>query len=290
MHAIFEPVFARMFNHTNTNDNNNDNSDNDNNNNNNDNNNDNGDSYNCPPPPPPPPPEKEPLDLTMVHPYMRGQRRGGLVGCLWILMKEAKEKNAKARANEGKNEPEEDDEEDFHSSRIKWARVLLEMRGRCLLLIRVHIEAVSVDVIKAIDDEEESPLSSEYEPVLQVSIAGNTFHAVTLNTRLARASMTMAHASLLDTRAISMDWHYRSLLTTGGDIVNSTGEPSQVPIRPSPTDPSSSSSSSSSSFSPFMDLNFVERKTDIKVVDVTLRNMLATIAIDALRDIGEVVR
>ena len=56
----------------------------------------------------------------------------------------------------------------------------------------------------------------------------------------------------------------------------------------------SSSSSSSSSlptpFSPFMDLNFVERKTDIKVVDVTLRNMLATIAIDALRDIGEVVR
>ena len=39
-----------------------------------------------------------------------------------------------------------------------------------------------------------------------------------------------------------------------------------------------------------MDLNFVERKTDIKVVDVTLRNMLATIAIDALRDIGEVVR
>ena len=42
-------------------------------------------------------------------------------------MKEAKERNAKARAAEGKivaNE-EEDDEEDFHSSRIKWARVLL---------------------------------------------------------------------------------------------------------------------------------------------------------------------
>ena len=38
--------------------------------------------------------------------------------------------------------------------------------------------------------------------MLRAHILGNTFHAVTLNTRLARAQMAIAHAAILDTRAI----------------------------------------------------------------------------------------
>ena len=115
-------------------------------------------------------------------------RRGALVGSLWLLMRATKEKEAAQRAMEGSDEAVDDDE-DFNGCRIKWARSLLEQRGRCLLLVRLHVECVTVDVIKAIDDEEESPRSSLLEQVLRVHIVGNTFHAVTLNSRLARAQM-----------------------------------------------------------------------------------------------------
>jgi len=75
-------------------------------------------------------------------------RRAALVGSLWLLMKAGREREVEMRAAEGKDPGDADDEEDFHSSRIKWARTLLELRGRCLLLIRVHVQCVTVDVIK----------------------------------------------------------------------------------------------------------------------------------------------
>ena len=125
--------------------------------------------------------------------------------------------------------------------------------------------------------------------MLRVHIIGNTFHAVTLNTRLARAQMAIAHAAVLDTRAISMDWHFRALLTTG-DRSEFNDEASG---KGSLGGGGGGGGGSASGRRPqqqdlFLNLNFVEQKQDIKVVDATLRNMLATIAIDAVRDIGEV--
>jgi hypothetical protein len=132
-------------------------------------------------------------------------RRGALVGSLWLLMKATKEREAAQRLLEGDEGAEgkegDDDEEDFNGCRIKWARSLLEQRGRYLLLVRLHVECVTVDVVKAIDDEEESPHSSLLEQVLRVHIVGNTFHAVTVNARLAKAQMVGTSSLVLRPRS-----------------------------------------------------------------------------------------